>query len=105
MKISERGIYMFSKAQKEKYRSLIDSFTNYRVHKFCEDFNSTKKYQDFMEEAQNICAELEKTLSEESMILVVEYGDLHTCIAVEEYENFYRQGFRDCFKLVKSLIK
>ena len=96
---------MFSKAQKEKYRGFFDSFRNDRVHKFCEDFNSTKRYKDFMEETDNICAELKKTLSEESMSLVIKYSDLHTSIAIEEYENMYKQGVRDCFRLMKLLIK
>ena len=96
---------MFSKAQKQRYRRLLDSFRNDRVHRLCEDFNSTKRYIDFIEETHDICVELKKTLSEESMSLVIKYSDLHTSISIEEYENMYRQGVRDCFKLMKLLIR
>ena len=105
MKISERGIYMFSKAQRKKITNFIQSCTSNRVHELCEDFNSAKRYQDFIKETGNIYAELRKTLSEESLNLVRKYGDLHTFTAVDEYENFYKHGAMDCFELINSLSK
>ena len=96
---------MVSEEQKEKFKTFIESCIDNRLYELIEEFSHTKDYTDFTNEAHEIVVELEKTLSKESMSLVMDYGDLHSGIATLEYDFLYRQAISDCWMLVNPCNK
>ena len=96
---------MFSEEQKQKFKTFIESCIDNRLYELVEEFTHTKEYKDFEDEAHEIVVELQKTLSKESMLLVMKYGDLHSGIATLEYDYLYRQGARDCWARINSCNK
>ena len=93
---------MFSEEQRQKFKTFIESCIDNRLYELVNEFTHTKDYQDFTNEAHDIVVELQKTLSKESVLLVVKYGDLHSGIATLEYDFLYRQAVSDCWMLVNS---
>ena len=96
---------MFSEEQRQKFKAFIESCIDNRLYELIEEFSHTKDYQDFTNEAHEIVVELEKTLSKESMLLVMNYGDLHSGIATLEYDFLYKQAISDCWMIVNSCSK
>ena len=96
---------MVSEEQKEKFKTFIESCIDNRLYELIEEFSRTKEYKDFEDETHNVFTELQKTLSKESVLLVVKYGDLHSGIATLEYDYLYRQGARDCWTRINSCDK